>query len=432
MSKTQPKRGTPRTWTARDVALDVLFRVFTQNAFASTALRNAFEQRSLSPADRGLATEIVYGVLRRRGFLDLAIGHVADKRTKDVDPKLIDVLRIGAYQLMYLDRVPDHAVVQAAVDQAKRRRGPKGGGFVNAVLRKLARAPADARLPEVPDRSRDPVGHVAVCGGLPKGISSRLVKDLGDEEALAFALASLDEAPLTLRANQRRTSADAIANEIHGQLGVVDGAVYSTAGGVLPAELLCVREGRATPQDEASMRVVMLLDPQPNERILDVCAAPGGKTTHIAERMDDTGHVVAHDRHPNRLARVATSAKRLGLESIEIQKVLPDETFDRVLVDAPCSGLGTLRRHPEIRWRLTDADIAGLTETQDEVLAAGAERVRVGGVLVYSVCTVTRAEGEAHLAALEDRFDIEQVLRTGPHHEGRPDGFFAAKLVRRR
>lgn len=425
-------RRPPRAVTARDVALDVLFRVFTQNAFASTALRNAFEQHSLSGPDRGLATEIVYGVLRRRGFLDLAIGHVADKRTKDIDPKIIDVLRIGAYQLMYLDRVPDHAVVQAAVDQAKRRRGAKGGGFVNAVLRKLARTPADARLPDVPDVERDPIGHVAVCGGLPRGISSRLVDDLGVEDALAFARASLEEAPLTLRANRMKTTAEAIANEIHGALGVVEGAVYSTAGGVLPADLDCVREGRATPQDEASMRVVMLLDPQPKEAILDVCAAPGGKTTHIAERMGDEGRVVAHDRHPNRLERVTKSAERLGLKSIEIAKVLPEETFDRVLVDAPCSGLGTLRRHPEIRWRLTDADIEALRETQDEVLAAGADRVKVGGILVYSVCTVTAAEGHGHLAALADRFEVESILRTGPHHEGRPDGFFAARLVRRR
>lgn len=427
-----PNPPSPWRGNARDVALDVLFRVFTQNAFASAALRNAFETRNLVPADRGLATEIVYGVLRRRTFCDLALGHISGKRVKDIDRKLLDVLRIGAYQILYLDRVPDHAVVQAAVDQAKKRRGPKGGGFVNAVLRKLARTPADARLPEPPAIEDDPAGHVAVSGGLPSALAARLVADMGVEEALAFARASLDAAPLTLRTNRLRATPEAIRDEVGGTAGTVEGAVHLTTGGILPAELDCVRDGRATPQDEASMRVVLLLDPQPGESILDVCAAPGGKTTHIAELMKDEGRVAAHDRHPNRLDRVRRSAERLGLESIAIHKVLPDEQFDRVLVDAPCSGLGTLRRHPEIRWRLTDADITALTETQDEVLAAGAERTKIGGTLVYSVCTVTNAEGEAHLDALKDRFDVESILRTGPHHEGAPDGFFAARLTRRR
>ncbi|MEL7370149.1 MAG: SAM-dependent methyltransferase, partial [Myxococcota bacterium] len=202
---------------------------------------------------------------------------------------------------------------------------------------------------------------------------------------------------------------------------------------VLPADLEVVVDGRASPQDEAAMRVVELLEPKSGERILDVCAAPGGKTCHIAEMMGDDGTVIACDRLPNRLARVASNARRLGLTSVTTEDVLPaeDELFDRVLVDAPCSGLGTLRRHPEIRWRLTDDDIAELTRTQHSVLLEGARRVRSGGTLVYAVCTVTKAEGEDQVATLRDDFEVEEVLRTGPHQLGAPDGFFAARLVRR-
>jgi 16S rRNA (cytosine967-C5)-methyltransferase len=179
--------------------------------------------------------------------------------------------------------------------------------------------------------------------------------------------------------------------------------------------------------------VIELLDPQPGESVLDVCAAPGGKTTHAAERMNDRGRVVAHDRLPDRLAHVAENAARLGLSSIEIADVLPlaTEKFDRVLVDAPCSGLGTLRRHPEIRWRFKPSDLEELAPIQETVLLEGAKRVRSGGVLVYSVCTVTRAEGEARIQSLLDEFTLDRVIRTGPQDEGAPDGFFAARLIRK-
>ncbi len=418
---------------ARDVALEVLRRVATERAFASSALRSVLAARSVSSADRGLATELIYGVLRRQGLLDRAIRHVSGRRIKDIDPKLIDVLRIGAYQLMYLDRVPAHAAVDTAVQQAKHRRGPRGGGLVNAVLRKMARLAPEARMPAAPPVASDPVAHVAAVGGLPDKLARRLVADMGAEEAARFAAASLDPAPLTLRVNRLRDSVEAVAAEVDGAPSQVAWSVRLRSGRVLPADLAPVREGRATPQDEAAMRVVELLDPQPGEAVLDVCAAPGGKTTHAAEAMGDQGRVVAHDRLPGRLRRVAESAERLGLRSVEIAEVLPPDgdLFDRVLVDAPCSGLGTLRRHPEIRWRLTDDDLAELTRTQSVVLAEGARRVRPGGVLVYAVCTVTTIEGKDHLAELGDDFEVQDILRTGPHQPGAPDGFFAARLRRK-
>jgi 16S rRNA (cytosine967-C5)-methyltransferase len=421
---------------SRDVALDVLRRVFTQGAFASVLLRNVFDQSpDLAPSDRALATELVYGVLRRRGHLDRAIGRAAGKRLKDLDPRLHDVLRIGAYQLMFLDRIPDHAAVSEAVDQAKGRLGPRGGNQVNAILRKLASTPETERLPPLPDLERGPARHVQEAGGVPLALAELLVRDLGADRALAFVQASLQAAPLTLRTNRLRTTRDALAKEVGGEPGLHPLSVRLAAGaGVLPADLLAVAEGRATPQDEASMRVVDLLAPEPGERVLDVCSAPGGKTTMIAETMNDRGTIIAFDRLPERLTRVRSQAERLGLRSIETRDILPrpdDDPFDRVLVDAPCSGLGTLRRHPEIRWRFEPEQLDSLGRVQRSVLEEGARRTKIGGVLVYSVCTVTRAEGEERVAEL-DAFERLETIETSPSDPGGPDGFFAAKLIRRR
>ncbi len=417
---------------ARQVALDVIRRVFTQSAYASAALRQALEEHPLTEDDRALATELVYGVVRHRGHLDRALTRAAGKRLKDLDPKLHDVLRLAAYQIIYLDRVPDHAAVDQAVEQAKKRRGQPGGRQTNAILRKLVETPLQERLPLPPTLATDPVRAVAEEAGLPQTIARLLIDDLGPEEALAFGKASLEPVALALRVNRRRATREAIVEEVEGSPGTLPWSVH-LPGGRLPADLPCVREGRATPQDEAAMRVAELVGAEPGERIFDICAAPGGKTTYMAEAMNDDGVIQAYDRLPGRRAMIRHSAERLGLRCIEVIDVLPadEETFDRVLVDAPCSGLGTLRRHPEIRWKLKPEDLESLTRTQAEVLQQGAERVRPGGVLVYSVCTVTRAESEDQVDALFDRFDLEESFRTGPHQPGRPDGFFAARLRKR-
>lgn len=419
--------------SARDLALEVLRRVFTQGAFAGSALRAAFDQhRALEDRDRGLVTELVYGVLRRRAQLDRAIS-AQGKRLKDLDPKLHDILRLAAEQLIFLDRVPAHAAVDAAVNQARARRGERGAAQVNAILRKLSALPLEARLPAPPPLARDPIAHVAEAGSLPRVIAELLVRDLGPERARSFALASLERAPLTLRANLLKNTRDALAAEVGGEPGRHPRAVVLPSKlGALPADLLAVEEGRASPQDEGSMRVVDLLAPEPGERILDVCAAPGGKTTDIAERMCDRGEVLAHDRTPEKLANVAKNAARLGLSSVRTIEVLPgpkDAPFDRVLVDAPCSGLGTLRRHPEIRWRFRGEDLERLEQVQRAVLAEGAARVRPGGVLVYSVCTVTAREGRDRVREFPG-FTLEEEVSTAPDDDGAPDGFFAARLRR--
>ncbi len=418
---------------ARDLALDVLERVAQRGAFATSSLRAAFAQVELPPRDRALATELVYGVLRMRGHIDRALRVASGRRIKDLHPPLHEPLRLAAYQILYLDRVPAFAAVDVAVEQVKRKAGPRAAGQTNAILRKLAAADPSARVPRPVGVEVDAVRHVAEVGSVSHAVAQVLVRDLGSAAAEAFLAASLERAPLTLRANLLRSTVEAVAAEVDGRIGSLPYAVRVDGPGALPSELPAVLQGRASPQDEAAMRVVELLDPKPGDQVLDVCAAPGGKTTHAAERMNDQGRVVAHDRLPDRLVRVAENAARLGLTSIEIADVLPPESepFDRVLVDAPCSGLGTLRRHPEIRWRFKASDLEELAPIQRAVLERGAARVRPGGVLVYSVCTVTTEEGEGRIRALADRFQLDAVLKTGPDHEGAPDGFFAARLIRR-
>ncbi len=479
-SGSTPNARSPRPESpadGREIALRVLRRVFTQGAFASTVLRHELTRtepatatdpasdpisatdRPATPeapalpeerrpfageadpsdserrraSDKALATEIVYGVLRRRHFLDRAVSRAAGKRLKDLDPRLHDVLRVAAYQLAYLERVPDHAAVDQAVEQAKRRLGTRGAGTANAILRRLAELPPDHRIPEPPS-TRDPVERVMHEGGVPRELADLWVADLGPDRALAFARASLDPAPQTLRANLLRTTPKALAREVGGTPGRHERAVRLPHGGTgLAADLDAVRAGRATPQDEASMAVVDLLDPKPGEHILDLCAAPGGKTTCIAEVTEDRARIDAYDRLPDRLRQVPQNAARLGLSSIQTLEALPEPEpiHDRVLVDAPCSGLGTLRRHPEIRWKFRADELDRLVRTQRRVLLDGAERVRPGGKLVYSVCTVTEREGPAALDAVKDAFQIEQTWSTGPDQEGAPDGFFAACLKKR-
>lgn len=421
---------------ARDLALEVLLRVETRGAWAGAALRAELDRRpELDPRDKALATELVYGVLRRRLQLDKIVSQLG-KRMKDLDPKLHDVLRLAAYQIVFLDRVPAHAAVNAAVEQAKKRRGDKGASQANALLRKLSGLSAEMRALRLPERSVDPVGHIALASSLPRALIERLIAQDGQEGALAFGLANLERPKLSLRTNVLRTTREALIEEVSGTAGAHPLSVELDAPGLLPADLEAVAAGRATPQDVASMMVVDMLAPEAGETIFDFCAAPGGKTTCIAERMENRGRVLAHDVTKEKRGEIERNRDRLGLGIIETVALPPEPGqpwFDRVLVDAPCSGTGTLRRHPEGRWRFRLEDLPGLERMQAEILERALELVKPGGVLVYSVCSVLESEGRAPVAALCQRhpaLSLEAELRTGPQDPGAPDGFYAARLRR--
>jgi 16S rRNA (cytosine967-C5)-methyltransferase len=389
---------------ARGVALTALARV-EAGAYANVALPAILRRSPLDVSGRAWVTDAVYGTVRWQRRLDHHLAAASSRPLDALQPVVRAGLRLGMWQVL-VGGVPAHAAVDTTVE-AVGRGAPQARGFVNAVLRRAIRSI------DTTDEA-DP----GVRWSLPDWIVERFLADLGPEDGPA-ALALVNEPPtVTLRPNPRRPF---VAGDPVGTPGrLVPGAIAVRGGGD-PAAWPVVADGRATPQDEASQAVVAALDPQPGERILDLAAAPGGKATAMAERMDDTGLVVALDVRPGRLGLVGRATRRLGLDHVAAvcargpQLPLRDGVFDRVLLDAPCSGLGTLRRRPEARWRITEEAVDGLAALQRALLGAAAAAVRPGGVVAYSVCTFTREETLAVDEWAADALaDLEPLPPPGP------------------
>ena len=445
-----------RVATARDVARAVLAKVEQQGAWATPALAAALRSSGLDPRDRRLAAELVYGVLRQQSRLDRALGAFADLgRT----PRpVVRALRVAAYQLIFLDRVPAHAAVDDAVSAARARGGDRLAGFANAVLRKLAAA-GEPRLPG-DRRARLEIEH-----STPAWIVDEVAAALGDAAGgeLDAAIAAMNAPPpLWLRVNRTRATPDEVAAALAPTLGrtpaaspLAPGAIDAT-GLPDPEAADAIVRGLATVQDLGAQLVGHLAAPAAGQRVLDACAGHGGKTTHLAELAGDGAIIDAVDVAAGKLRRAAASARRLGLRSIRTHALelagagdALAAAYDLVVLDAPCTGLGVLRRHPEAKWRLGPDDVARATATQAALLDAAAARVGPGGALVYAVCSVAPAEGPAQVDALLARrpdlaiaapaggepawpavTDARGCVRVWPHrHAG--DGFFAARLVRR-
>jgi 16S rRNA (cytosine967-C5)-methyltransferase len=438
----------------------VLERVERGGAYADLALRAALERSRLGPRDRAFATELLYGTLRWRGRLDFLLKHLLERDLGKLELRVALILRLGAYQLLYCDGVPTRAAVSESVRCARAAGLERATGLVNAVLRRLAQEHAAIPLPAL---DQDPAGHLSHALSLPGWIAERWLEAFGAEEAARLARASNAVPPRTLRANRRRVGRDVLLAELRERFAEAvpsrlapDGILVGPRG--QPARDPAFLEGRFTIQDEASQLVVELLDPRPGERILDACAAPGTKSTAIAERIGGDDEVVALDRHERRLGLLQRDVRRLGLRNVRplqadatrpLVRQLSAEAFDRILVDAPCSGLGTLRRNPDLRWRLRPEDPERLAETQRGILKHVAPCLRPGGTLVYSTCTLSREENEevvaAFLGAVEGfhctpRSKLPPALQplAGPDgwvrllpHVHDTDGFFAARFERR-
>ena len=458
---TRPARGRGEPARARQLALRVLERVERAGAWADVLLHALLPQSGLSIPDRAFATDLVYGTLRWRGRLDFLLAHALDRDLEKLEPLVANALRLGAYQIALAgDRVPPQVAVDESVRCVRAAGAERATGFVNAVLRRVASEHAQVAFPEL---ERDPQGHLTHALSLPAWLAARWLELYGAEEAAALARASNAIPPLVVRANALRCDRDALLAELRERFPEAAACRFASAGVVLgrrgnaaldPAFLA----GRMTVQDEASQLVVALLDPQPGERVLDACAAPGGKATAIAELVGPAGRVLALDRNARRLDLVRRHGRRLGLENLRtavrdasrpLGDLAADGPFDRVLVDAPCSGLGTLRRNPDARWSIGPGDPARLAETQRAILRGAAALVRPGGTLVYSTCTLLPEENEAIVAAFLDENDAfaradaanapaglrplvgaDGALRTFPQRHD-ADGFFSARLERR-
>jgi 16S rRNA (cytosine967-C5)-methyltransferase len=438
---------------ARAVAARVLERVDAGGAFADLALEAELERRRPGTRDAALATELVYGTLRWQRYLDWVLGPHSRRPLDTLDARVRAVLRLAAYQIVFLQRVPSFAAVNDAVTLA--RETPGTAAYVNAVLRSFSRRGPREREPRLP---ADPVEALALRLSFPTWLAARWVARLGREEAEALMRTLNERPPLTVRANTLRTDRDALAERLRREDGLAaqptplapEGLVVEHAG--RPGGWRAFADGHCVVQDEASMLVARLLEPAGGDTVADVCAAPGTKTTHLAQLMENRGRLLAFDPQPARLTRVREAAVRLGVTIVEIVEG-PVETLAppragscaAVLIDAPCSNLGVLRRNPEVKWRRQPEDLAASAGRQRSILAAAAVLVRPGGRLVYATCSLEPEENDAVVAAfLAARPDFrvaapasfpgpigtDGVLRCLPHRHA-TDGFTAVRLERR-
>ncbi len=441
----------------RALALALLDRVDRRQAYADVLLSARLDRAALPAADAALLTRTVYGTLRWRGRIDWVLGALLRKPLKDLDPLVRNLLRLGGYELLFLDRVPAYATVNEMVELARRRAGPGKARLVNAVLRRIADREPEAWSPPASGNAEEEAALVSH----PPWLAALWRKQFGADESRRLMEANNEDAPLVLRANRRRIGRDELVRRLRdrgvdARPGAWSPLAVRVRGTASPGGLAEFREGLCQVQGEASQLVGFLAAPEPGLRVLDACAAPGGKTTHMAELMDDRGEVLACDVSERGLGRLADNARRLGLSCIHARpgdaaRYLPGEpdSFDRVLVDAPCSGLGTLRAHPEIRWRRTWKDLERLATLQAAILEQAASRVRPGGLLVYATCTLSPIENETLVGAFVERhaeFALEDAaahlpgaahaMTAGRHfvtlpHRHDTDGFFAARMRRR-
>ena len=430
----------PRIAPARTCAYTVIRRVFEQAAWADRAFHG--EAAGLDARDRALATQLAFGVVQRVATIDHVIAELAGRPTDRLDPAVLAALRLGVLQIVFLDRIPSHAAVAESVELAKRD-APRGAGLVNAVLRRATREAPDmvAALPE------DTPEAAALRHSHPAWIARMWWGMLGPDGARALMAAGNVAAESAVRVNTLRATREEVAESIGVPTrpdpvledALVLEAPFDAHGSPLHAQ------GLFMPQSRAATGVGHAVAPQPGERILDLCAAPGGKTTHLAALMGDVGEVIAVERHPGRAAALQRTADRMGASCVRV--VCADARdgvegfFDRVLVDPPCTDLGTLASRPDARWRKTPEDVERLSGLQQEILAAATAALRPGGTLVYSTCTISPRENEEQALAVGwaadrpsdlpvwDHPSVPEYQQTLPHRDG-TDGFFIARLRR--
>jgi 16S rRNA (cytosine967-C5)-methyltransferase len=439
--------------SARSTAFEVLRRVEERRGEPAGLLSHP-RYRSLSSADRDLAMEIVFGVLRWRASLDWVLAHHTSRPLAELDPTILSALRMGLYQIRHLDRVPERAAVDESVRLAEAYGAARGKGMVNAVLRSILRQPG---APPFPDKEQDPVGYLASALSHPRWLVERYLRRLGLERAEARCQAQNRTPPVHLRVSARidvERARETLAREGVGTEIVSEAPrCLRVLSGVL-SESTLLRDGLVFPQDAGSQLVPLLLQVQRSDRVLDICAAPGGKATSLGELASD-GSVIAVDRRRRRVRLLREIAARLCAKNIHPVvadgRSLPFETrFARVLLDVPCSSVGTLRRNPDIKWRVEPSDLEPLAALQLELLRSSSRRLTEDGRLVYATCSTEPEENEQVI----ERFlsespgfrrveatsslpeparhlvDADGFFRTSPEQDDM-DGYFAAILVRR-
>jgi 16S rRNA (cytosine967-C5)-methyltransferase len=398
---------------ARALAFEAIRATFEQDAHTERFFREAADRQELPGRERAQAQRLAFGAVQRRGTSDAAIERLAERSPRLLDPPVIAALRLGLYELLFADATPDHAAVDQAVELVKGAGAAHAAGLVNAVLRRATRERAGLTESLLGDDSTPE--KAAVAHSAPLWLARMWREELGAEAARSLLAACNEPAELALRVNVLRTDREAALEALCGAgveaaaatgpwpLAAAEEVVVEGRTGTTMSER--VAGGELTPQSRGSVAAVEVLDPQPGDHVLDLCAGPGIKTGQIAERMGDRGELISVEQDPARAEEIAEQARRLGLRSVTVIEADAAAAgmatgFDRVLVDPPCSDLGALASRPDARWRKSPRAIERLAELQGRILVRGLEALRPGGTLVYSTCTISRREGEERIAAL--------------------------------
>jgi 16S rRNA (cytosine967-C5)-methyltransferase len=444
-------------YSARDLALLILKDVDYKGAYANLALDKALESYRPDSLDRSFITELVYGSLRAQNTLDWIIDKHLSQPVKKQTSWIRNILRLGVYQIFYLDRVPSSAAVNEAVNQAKRYGHPGAEKFVNGVLRNIVRNKTHLTFPAIED---NPAVHISLKYSHPLWLVERWLSQLGIEDTIELCLENNRPAPYTIRTNTLRISRDKLLERLK-EMGVnasktiyaQEGIVLDGFGGLRGFSLF--EQGYFQPQDESSMLASHALRPSPGSFIIDVASAPGGKSTHLAQLISNQGTIISMDIFPHKLKLIEENVKRLGITCIQTRlgdarEYISDleAKADFVLLDAPCSGTGAIRRRPDSRWRKQPEQLPALLKLQREILDNVSKYLKPGGVLVYSTCSVLPEENQEQIEyflnshqdfikcslngllpeiLFSNKESTEDFIQLYPHREG-TDGFFICRM----
>ncbi|MBO4898218.1 MAG: 16S rRNA (cytosine(967)-C(5))-methyltransferase RsmB [Clostridia bacterium] len=417
--------------SARGVAFSVLLNVFENASYSNIALDKALRESDLSALDKAFATNIVYGVLTNLSYLDYQIKSYSKIPLKKLSEKVKTILRISLYQMIFMDKVPGSAAVNEGVKLTKKQ-AFKSSGFVNAVLRAFIRE--GKKLPP----KDDAVKYLSLLYSYPEWIVEKWISYFGEDECEKLLEAGNMTPPLTVRVNESKITKEELKKRLSAEDGAAESALNLTKRGSV-SDMEEFKEGLFTVQDAAAQRAVLTLAPQKGDKVLDMCAAPGGKTTHIAELIGNEGEVCAWDIYAHKIKLIEDAAKRLSLSNIKAYvhngKEPKEEFFgyfDKVLLDAPCSGLGIIRRKPDIKWSRKEEDIAEIVKEQETLLDIAANYVKRGGCLLYSTCTLNKEENEDMVSEFLKKhadFEMQEKILLCPHKDN-TDGFFISLMKR--
>ena len=434
----------------RGIAVKILNRVDRTDSYLDKLLDAELRSPDLNDLDKGLLTEIVHGVLRWQNRLDWVLNGFSHGNFSKSEINVKNALRVALYQILFLDRVPHAAAVNEGVEFVKRIRGEKPAGLVNAVLRSIIRNIEAIRYP---DPEVDPVQYLSVYYSHPQWMVKRWLARFGKDELASLLQVNNERPTLSLRINRLKIDPGQFLRQLEEQQITYSGSKYiayfvHVKSLTRIGQMDLFRNGMFTIQDESAALPCLLLASQPGERVIDLCAAPGGKTTHIAESMKNEGEVIAFDKYDAKLNLLRTATERLGLRNVKLcvgdATILEHEPVDRVLLDAPCSGLGTIAKKPDIKWKRDLTDVYKSAELQSQLIENAARLVKPGGVLVYSTCTTEPEENRDVVCGFlarhpefvldnagefisKDLVSSEGFVETLPHHHGM-DGSFAARL----